>query len=172
MIDFPSVFLLPSFCLICGREDDLQNILSDWQRNETVRQLSGESGLSGWARLGWLGCCDIIIYLLSPICYQRKYRKLLGGQRLGLCAISLSNNRNNKTKTQSDKEEKSRHICKVHIVASQVLRTFSAAQTFLTRQSSYQWSIWQNYTALLVSSRQAERRERSPHLIRLAKSLD
>ena len=31
------------------------------------------------------------------------------------------NNRYNKTKTESDNEEKSRHICKVHIVASQVL---------------------------------------------------
>ena len=38
--------------------------------------------------------------------------------------FSLPNNRNNKTKTISDNEEKSRHICKVHIAASQVLRTF------------------------------------------------
>ena len=38
--------------------------------------------------------------------------------------FSLPNNRNNKTKTKSDNEEKSRHICKVHIAASQVLRTF------------------------------------------------
>ena len=40
-------------------EDDLQNIFSD-KKSETVRQLSGESGLSGWARLARL----LIIYLL------------------------------------------------------------------------------------------------------------